>query len=40
MEDRERFGRQMGKQHTKEQNLILGRNKTRERISFTLNNAH
>lgn len=40
MEDRERFERQMGKQHTKEQNLILGRNKTREKISFTLNNAH
>lgn len=40
MEDRERFERQMGKQHAKEQNLILGRNKTREKISFSLNNIH
>jgi hypothetical protein len=40
MEDRERFDRQIGKQHVKEQNLILGKNKTREKISFTFNNAH
>jgi len=40
MEDRERFERQMGKQHAKEQNLILGKNKTREKISFSLNSAH
>ncbi|CAM4971251.1 unnamed protein product [Rotaria socialis] len=39
MEDRERFERQLGKQHAKEQNLILGKNKTREKISFTLNST-
>jgi len=39
MEDRERFERQLGKQHAKEQNLILGKNKTREKISFSLNSA-
>jgi hypothetical protein len=40
MEDRERFERQMGKQHAKEQNLILGRNKTREKICFDLYNLY
>lgn len=40
MEDRERFERQLGKHNAKEQNLILGKNKTRERISFSLNSAH
>jgi len=39
MEDRERFERQLGKQHAKEQNLILGKNKTREKISFSINSA-
>ncbi|CAF0846299.1 unnamed protein product [Adineta ricciae] len=39
MEDRERFERQLGKQQSKEQNLILGKNKTREKISFSLNSG-
>ncbi|CAF0876434.1 unnamed protein product [Rotaria sordida] len=39
MEDRERFERQLGKQHAREQNLILGKNKTRQKISFTLNSV-
>ena len=39
MEDRERFDRQLGKQHAKEQNLILGKNKTRDKISFSLNSS-
>ena len=39
MEDRERFERQLDKQQAREQNLILGKNKTRQKISFTLNNS-
>ena len=39
MDDRERFERQIGKQHVKEHDLILGENKIREKISFSLNSS-